>query len=129
VDAAADRDDDVGLQLHEIGSIGPHQVHVVGGPTLVEFNVAAARPSRSLQLMLQGIDAGTNLGIGRRKRHQDADAPHALALLRARRERPRRRRAAKQRDEIAAAAHSITSSVDIIQLGSRDSLPARIRLL
>ena len=31
-------------------------------------------------------------------------------LLRARRERPRRRRAAEQRDELAPAAHSITSS-------------------
>src|SRR6516225_5957282 len=34
---------------------------------------------------------------------------HALALLRPRRERPRRR-AAEQRDELATAAHSITSS-------------------
>jgi len=38
-----------------------------------------------------------------------ADAPHPLALLRARRERPRSR-AAEQRDELAATAHSITSS-------------------
>src|SRR5262249_40613023 len=48
-------------------------------------------------------------------------------LLRARRERPCRRRAGEQRDELASL-HSITSSVDITQVGSRDSLPASIRL-
>src|SRR5262249_3366848 len=40
---------------------------------------------------------------------EHTDPPHSLQLLRARRERPRRR-AAEQRDELAAAGHSITSS-------------------
>src|SRR5262249_12681444 len=39
-----------------------------------------------------------------------ANRPNALALLRPRRERPRCGRAAEQRNERAAAAHSITSS-------------------
>jgi hypothetical protein len=58
---------------------------------------------------------------------QAAEAINASGLLSARRERPRRRRAAEQRDELAAF-HSMTSSVDITQVGSRDSLPASIRL-
>src|SRR6516165_4846871 len=41
--------------------------------------------------------------------HQHANAPHGAGLLRARRERPRCR-AAEKRDEVATAAHSITSS-------------------
>jgi hypothetical protein len=48
-------------------------------------------------------------------------------LLRACRERECRRRTTEERDE-RAPVHSITSSVDITQLGSRDSLPASIRL-
>jgi hypothetical protein len=43
------------------------------------------------------------------QRHDHADAPHSLALLCTHRKGPRRR-AAKQRDERAAVAHSITSS-------------------
>jgi hypothetical protein len=49
-------------------------------------------------------------------------------LLRTRREWPSGRRTAEKGDEVAPI-HSITASVDIIQLSSRDSLPARIRLL
>jgi hypothetical protein len=41
---------------------------------------------------------------------QECDAPHALALLSARHERPRGGRATEQNDELATAAHSITSS-------------------
>src|SRR5262245_46709701 len=45
------------------------------------------------------------LGLG----PEHANAPHSLALLRPRRQRPSRR-TAKQRDELAAPDHSITSS-------------------
>jgi len=44
------------------------------------------------------------------KIHGYAKAANLLGLLRPRRERPRSRSAAEQRDELAAAAHSITSS-------------------
>jgi len=39
-----------------------------------------------------------------------ASAPHPLALLSVRHERPRGGRATEQNDELATAAHSITSS-------------------
>src|SRR5262245_60063274 len=108
-DAASNSDDGVGMQLHEIGAIGSHQVHIVGGPTLVEFDVAAPRPSQPLQLLSQCANTGLPFGIGRKVGHPNPDAPHALALLRARRERPRCSRAADERDELPPP-HSITSS-------------------
>src|SRR5262249_31716805 len=52
-------------------------------------------------------------------------------LLRPRPERPRRRRAAEQRDELAAATHSITSSARASSAGgtSRPSALAVFRLI
>src|SRR5262245_12594998 len=47
--------------------------------------------------------------------HPDGDLP-PIALLRAGRDRPKRRRAAEQRDELAPADHSITSSVSASSL-------------
>jgi hypothetical protein len=44
-------------------------------------------------------------------------------LLRAPRERPRSRRAAEQRDELATAAHSITSSASASRVGGT-SMPS-----
>ena len=54
-------------------------------------------------------------GAGRR-RAEEADHRHRR-LLRARRQRPRRRRAAEQRDELAPAPHSITSSARASSVG------------
>src|SRR5262249_60788367 len=55
---------------------------------------------------------------------EHADAAHLLRLLCPRRERPRRH-AAEQRDELAAAAHSITSSAsNCIELGT--SIPSAL---
>ncbi len=55
----------------------------------------------------------------------------ALGLLRPRRERPRGRRAAEKRDELAALAHSITSSARASSVGgtSRPSALAVLRLI
>src|SRR5262249_46041153 len=52
-------------------------------------------------------------------------------VLRARRERPRSSRAAKQRDELATAAHSITSSASASSVGGtvRPSARAVLRLI
>jgi len=56
--------------------------------------------------------------------HEHADAAHTLALLRARRQRPRRR-ATEQRDELAPATHSSTSSVRASRPGGT-SMPSAI---
>src|SRR5271163_1129234 len=90
-DPTAKGDNGVGLQLHEIGGISSHQIHIVRGPTLVEFNVAAPRPSQSLQLLSQCANAGLPFGIAWGKWHQNPYAPQPGNLLCARRKRPSRR--------------------------------------
>src|SRR5262245_14931297 len=81
-------------------------IEVGAPPSHVDLQVASIRPTELLQpspksrqpkLALQ-IIAGAD---------QNTNSPRAL--LRARRQRPRRR-AADQRDDLATAAHSITSS-------------------
>src|SRR5262249_21671925 len=78
--------------------------------------VAAFRPPELLERFPKCCDPGlcfrVDLGIA----HQHADPPHPLGLLRPRRERPCCR-ATEQRDELAAAAHSITSSARADKLG------------
>src|SRR5947208_2341619 len=57
--------------------------------------------------------------IGRRPRAAEESYHRHRRLLRARRERPHRRRAAEQPNELAAGAHSITSSASIcIEIGT-----------
>src|SRR5262245_16361485 len=68
--------------------------------------------------------------LGERRQH--ADAPHLFApLLRPCRQRPRCRRAAEQRDELATAGHSITSSARASTVAgtSRPSALAVLRLI
>jgi hypothetical protein len=82
--------------------VAPYQIHIVGGPTLVELDIAAVHPSQLCQLLLECANTGFALAITLGERHYDSNAPHPLGLLRVRHERPRRRRAAEQRYEIAA---------------------------
>src|SRR5262249_42977376 len=85
-------------------------------------------PARLREPLQERPDPGLKFRIVRGCRQQHADAPHPLRLLRARRERPRRRRAADQRNELAAAAHSITSSArNRIAVGS--SMPIALAVL
>jgi hypothetical protein len=76
-------------------------------------------------------DAGRRFAIVRGERHENADTPHSVGLLRARRDRPRRRGTAEQRDELAAGAHSITSSARASRVGgiSRPSALAVCRFM
>src|SRR5207244_353308 len=63
-------DDDVRLQLHDIGRMGSHQVHVVRGPTHVELNVAITHPSEPGKLVPEQLNARLKFRIGWRIRHQ-----------------------------------------------------------
>src|SRR5437763_3823322 len=69
--------------------------------------------------------------IAPRTAHQHADPPYPVALLRPRRKRPRRHRTAEKRDELATAAHSITSSASASSLSgmARRSFLAVWRLI
>ena len=73
---------------------------MIGGPALVELQVAAVGPPEFCELLPKCPNADLEFGIALGERHQNPDAPHPLALLRAGRQRPRRGGADK-RDELA----------------------------
>src|SRR6516162_3423145 len=99
-------------------------------PAIVDSDIAPDGPAQLLQRLKERSVPGLSLWVLCRQVGQDTDAPHPLGLLRARRERPRRNRAAKQRNELAAAAHSITSSARARSVGGtvRPSAFAVLRL-
>src|SRR5215470_7383864 len=103
-------EDGVGSQVSQLFRENPHPIYVAIGPTIVDPHVATVRPAQLLQFLNKCCEIGLRFPIAFVPPHQYADPAHLLRLLRARRERPRGRRAAEQRDEIAAASHSITSS-------------------
>src|SRR5262249_38562632 len=75
------------------------------------LQIAADGPAQLLERLEECCVANLPFRIiGRSPRREHADASHPLALLRPRRQRPRRRRAAAQRDDLAPAHPSITSS-------------------
>jgi len=82
--------------------MAPHHIHIVGGPTLVELNIAAVRPSQLCKLLLECVNTGFALVITLGERHYDCDAPHTLGLLRAHSQRPSHRRQAEQREELTS---------------------------
>jgi hypothetical protein len=101
------------------------------GPADVNPDVATVGPAQRLQALRKHYDAGLRFRIVRGDCHEDADPTHPISLLRPRRERPRDRRAAEKRDELAAAAHSITSSAATSNLSgtARPSALAVLRLM
>jgi hypothetical protein len=46
-DTIPENQNDVRFQFDEAGGIGPHHIHVVRGPTLVELDIAALGPTQS----------------------------------------------------------------------------------
>src|SRR5262249_50295952 len=125
-DPAARGDDDVGIGSHQTCRVAPYHVHIVGGPTLLELDIPAVRPSQLCQLLLECANTGFALAITLGERHYDSNAPHATWPLCARGERPDHRRAPDQCDELAPVrprVHSITSSA-VIRGTKRYGTPA-----
>src|SRR5262245_22333569 len=105
-----------------------HRARISGyPPTSVDPQIATVHPAQFTEFVHKRCE----LRLGFRITHQQPDPPHALALLRARRERPCGCRATEQRDELTAAAHSITSSARPSSVGgtSRPRALAVIRLI
>jgi hypothetical protein len=94
------RNNGIRIQRDEIRGIGPHQIHVVRGPALVELNIAALGPSQPCQFLPERLNAGLNFRITLRKGYKNSDPPHPIRLLCTRRKRPCRR-PADQRNELA----------------------------
>src|SRR5262249_55462283 len=124
---AAAGEDGVWIRRDQTCRLSPYQFHIVRGPTLIKLHICAVRFPSSRRNARTRI---SNFGIAFGVRHQNRHAPHALALPRTRCERPCCR-AANQRDELAAVAHSITSSDSASSLSgiSRPSAFAVWRLI
>ncbi len=82
------RENEIGLQRSEFLRESLRQLWVERGPAIVEPDVAALRPPKFLESLLEFGDEGLSFPVALSICHQHADPPHALSLLRARRERP-----------------------------------------
>jgi hypothetical protein len=98
---------------HQTCCLGPHAIHVVGGPTLIELNIAAFGPSELCEFLPQRPSAAFVFGIAFGIGHHNSDAPHADGgLLGARDEWPTCRCASDKSDEIAPP-HGLTLTLRI----------------
>jgi hypothetical protein len=68
---------------------------------IVDANIAALRPSKFFEPLLESRKPHFRVWIAIGQAHQHTDPPFALGLLRLRHERPGGRRAAEKRDELA----------------------------
>src|SRR5262249_51589126 len=102
------RDNDVDLKSDELGRDLGEALAAPLGPAILDRDGATLDPTELMQSLHK---SGAPMAPGRRcGRPQDPDGRQLCRLLRPRLDRPRHRRAAEQRDELAAANHSITSS-------------------
>ena len=100
------RENDIDFQSNELGCELGEAFAASLRPAIFDREIAAVDPTEIAHSLHEG---GGPLALRRRAaRSEQSDGRH-LRLLRARRERPRRH-AAEQRDELATATHSITSS-------------------
>src|SRR5262249_53015787 len=124
---AAASDNDRDAFANQIARQSRQPVQLVLGPAVLNRDVLALGIARFLQaLPKSGKRIGEHLG-----RLGVEIADRRYRLLRARRERPGDSSAAKQRDELAAGVHSITSSARASSVGgtSRPSAFAVLRLI
>src|SRR5262249_57373069 len=102
------RENDVDLESDELGGDLSIAFVALLRPSIFDRDGTALNPAEFPQALHK---SGDPLARGRRRsRAQETDRRQLRRLLRPCRERPRRHRAAEQRDERAAATHSITSS-------------------
>src|SRR5512132_1913665 len=125
------RQNEVGLQRDEFLCGSFDQLRISSRLAYVELEVAALRPAERLKPLTKCDHVGLSHRVALGKSCHHADAPHPLALLRPCHERPAARRPTKQRDELAAPDHSITSSARTSTLAgtSRPIALAVLRLM
>src|SRR5262249_51980652 len=109
--------------MNQIGSECRQTVVLALRPAIFDHHIAAfdeAGFAQATAKCVHELPEGTLL-----RAIEEPDHRHYWLLLRARRERPRGSRAAEQRDELAPAAHSITSSA-ISRRRARERSAARL---
>src|SRR5262249_39275990 len=111
------RHNDIHVPPHELGRDLRETLVASFPPAILDGDGSILGPAEFAESLHKGGDA---LAIDRtRVGAQNPDGRQPPRLLRPRRERPRGRRTAEQGDELAAAAHSITSSaLTISELGT-----------
>src|SRR5262249_45169202 len=108
------RDDDRHPTLNQIGRKAWQSVELPICPSRFDHNGLTLNVTALFEtLPKRGQEL--HVRISRSRAHEANDRYHRL--LRTRRERPGNRRAAEQRDELATAAHSITSSASASSVG------------
>ena len=88
------------LQSDQLPGERSYPIDVTAAPK-DDLHVAAIGPTQVRKRLNEHRDATLRLGIIFVKRHEHADAPHAVSLLRPRHHRPRRR-ASEPRDEFSS---------------------------
>src|SRR5262245_33314375 len=124
-------EDDIRRERNQFCRIGADAIGIGPCPTGLDLYVAPDGPVRLLQALQKCPMARLPQCIVGSTVMEHADAPHPLALLRARPKRPHHRRAAEQRDELAPADHSITSSAATCKVSGtvKPSILAVFRLI
>src|SRR5262249_29610875 len=108
----------IGLQVDHLFRL---RLQSAGGcKAIVDADIAALRPSESLDLLLESRKSRFRVRMVLGGSHQHADPPYSIGLLRACRQRPSRR-AAEERDELAPSRHSITLSARVKNSGGTTS--------
>src|SRR5262245_4081763 len=102
------RNQDIRLERNELARQGRVAIGIGARQAVIDADVAALRPSKLLEPLVERGHPRLYLWIGIRTVYQHPDTPHQRRLLRARHQR-QGRRAAKQSEE-RATLHSITSS-------------------
>src|SRR5262245_3791857 len=102
------RENNIDLEPDEVGCDLGVALATSLGPAILDRDIATLRPAEYAQSLHK---SGSPLKLDRRRvSTQEPDGRQLRWLLRARCERPCRSCAAEQRKELAAGAHSITSS-------------------
>src|SRR5262249_44544802 len=125
---AANRGDHRHLTAHKVSRQRRQLIVLPQREAVLERDVFSLDKARLLQALAA---RGQGDSVGRRFDREIAANRDRALLLTARCERPRCHRAAEQRDELAAGAHSITSSAIASSVGgtSRPSALAVLRLM
>src|SRR5262249_24004793 len=104
-------------ECDQFGRVFAHGVGLAVAPPVFDADVLPDDPARVLETLRERSQASVTFCVVRGKWREHADPPQPFALLCARHQRTSRSCTAQQRDELASAHHSITSSARASNVG------------
>src|SRR6516225_9682122 len=100
--------DDIGRALNQLAGEACDAIGVGISPTVFDLEVLALDPAQLMQRLSKNLEAGADIGVVFRDRHQHANPPYPIARLSY---RPARRDCCPTAEQQQIAAlHSINSS-------------------